>query len=206
MEKTIRRVQTRWWINEENNEGICLSLPVKIVGNSREDVCEKAVQAATKAANAYLDAGKRVPWEDPRENKVDTDYPVDGGNQSIWIDVPVEADNLPFGEKTVHCLRCDRELQAELFDHEGAMRVGMLYGGAFFTSNGNYGSTVLDMDGGDITIFICDDCLKERGDKIFYREPKGLYKTFSEHRKELKEKYSGPPAITLPKTPGMGLR
>ena len=69
--------------------------------------------------------------------------------------------------KRVKCIVCDKILEAESFSgQEYYHTVGM--DGVSFQSNGNWGSTVIDMDCGKIEIIVCDECLIKKASSIDY--------------------------------------
>ena len=64
----------------------------------------------------------------------------------------------------------------------------------YFETNGNYGSTVLDLEKHKVRIIICDDCFKERKNRSYVEEVhtiERVYKrhSYSEYRKLQKHEY-----------------
>lgn len=61
----------------------------------------------------------------------------------------------------MNCFVCDRELEEAL---------GLPMGGTELATNGHYGSGVFDpMDGSELIIVICDECLRSRilADRVY---------------------------------------
>jgi hypothetical protein len=85
-----------------------------------------------------------------------------------------------------HCFVCNKPLYFEEEYDKGDST--MLDSPAvYFRTGGNWPSTVLDMEKNKIEILVCDDCVKERKDRMFIIEekPPNVRKTY--HRKSFKQ-------------------
>ncbi len=62
------------------------------------------------------------------------------------------------------CIVCDKPLEDAMSETEG----NQPYAGTAFTSQGHYGSTVFDSDGGYLELNICAECSIAKKNSIFH--------------------------------------
>ena len=76
------------------------------------------------------------------------------------------------------CIKCEKQIEmfemGEMGDKEGLSANDAI----IFTSNGNYGSTVLDLSP-TIQIYICDDCFRYAANNKMVIQPMKRVKTFT---------------------------
>ena len=65
---------------------------------------------------------------------------------------------------TLPCIVCDKPLESALGDDAE----NQPYAGTAFTSQGHYGSTVFDSDGGYLELNICAECSIAKKSSIFH--------------------------------------
>ena len=93
-------------------------------------------------------------------------------------------------ERVEHCFVCNKVLRFHEDEDKGlSQHLGS--SAVYFRTSGNWPSTVLDLERETIEMLVCDDCVKERKDKMFIirEKPKHVRKTytrisFKEHRDE----------------------
>ena len=91
-------------------------------------------------------------------------------------------------KRTERCFVCNKLLYfEEVFEGDSTLLDSQA---VYFTTNGNWPSSVLDMEPVKVQILICDDCVKERKNRMFAIEDKAprkwLYKrkSFNQLRRE----------------------
>lgn len=62
----------------------------------------------------------------------------------------------------MNCFACLREIEAKVEDGE----IVSTSDAAIFSSHGNYGSTVLDMEDATVEVLVCDACLVSRREHV----------------------------------------
>ena len=99
-------------------------------------------------------------------------------------------------ERVERCFVCDKPI---LFheDEDKGISCHLSTQAVYFRTSGNWPSAVLDLEKEVIEMLVCDDCVKEREDRMFIvvEKPKKLEKpysrkSFEQYRNEWKEKRS----------------
>jgi len=166
------KVPIRFYLDQKENgiqvdcislKGISFFLP----GKTRQDreVFDKMCSEVQTVVSSFTSKEARVPWIDYRGPDFVplSDYPMDGGNQTVWIELPLEHGNWPADFTLVQCIACEKELSAEFHRNNPPE---MIYGGIYCSSIGNFGSREYDMSPGELVFYLCDDCLVKKGQLV----------------------------------------
>jgi len=171
---------------EEEVDGVvhakCVNLKEAFVEEADfKTALSKMQETIVEKAQAYIQAGEKVPWERPKKRG---SRGSDGANQVLWADLDnIEEDNLPPGNVIVTCISCGKKLHCEDVEDDNVPTI--VHDGIICQSHGNYGSTQYDLDDGELVIYLCDDCLVKKADivrHVLWKQTKtaGQVRTFRE--------------------------
>jgi len=173
-------------LSEDEVRVVCVNLKeAQVESENIGEALTEMQKVISEKVQAYTQAGKRVPWERPRKR---TPLGEDGSNQTLWVDLELEEDNLPPGNVIVTCISCGAKLHCE--DHNDDNVPTVVYDGIICQSHGNYGSTQFDLEDGELVLYLCDDCLVKKAEIVRHvrwkRQPKIANKvqSFRELRKK----------------------